>query len=175
MNSFKTDTLCSQFLQKYSELHGDIPVSFVQNMFPRIDVSTLAPVTVPQDPQLEWNPSGHGDIYTSLKTSGILDQLIEHGYLYAFISNIDNLGASLDTGILGYFISNKLSFLMEVTDRTWMDRKGGHLARHKDGRLILRKLRNARNRTDNTFRTSHATPILIPIIFGSIYWILKSF
>ncbi|NLL13573.1 MAG: UTP--glucose-1-phosphate uridylyltransferase [Fibrobacter sp.] len=139
MNSFKTDTLCSQFLQKYSELHGDIPVSFVQNMFPRIDVSTLAPVTVPQDPQLEWNPSGHGDIYTSLKTSGILDQLIEHGYLYAFISNIDNLGASLDTGILGYFISNKLSFLMEVTDRTWMDRKGGHLARHKDGRLILRE------------------------------------
>jgi len=139
MNSFKTDTLCSEFMQKYSELHGDIPVSFVQNMFPRIDVSTLAPVTIPEDPQLEWSPSGHGDIFTSLLTSGILDRLIEHGYVYAFISNIDNLGASLDTGILGYFISNKFSFLMEVTDRTWMDRKGGHLARFKDGRLILRE------------------------------------
>ncbi len=140
MNSFKTDNLCSQLIQKYSELHGDIPVSFIQNMFPRVEVSTLGPATFPEDPQQEWNPPGHGDIYTSLMTSGTLDQLIEHGYTYAFISNIDNLGASLDIGILGYFISNKLSFMMEVTDRTWMDRKGGHLARHKeDGRLILRE------------------------------------
>jgi UTP--glucose-1-phosphate uridylyltransferase len=139
MNSFRTDSSCSQFMKKYPELNVDIPVSFIQNMFPRIDISTLAPVTFPENPQLEWNPSGHGDIFTSLMTSGILDRLIERGYLYAFISNIDNLGASLDTGILGYFISNKFSFLMEVTDRTWMDRKGGHLARHKDGRLILRE------------------------------------
>ena len=28
---------------------------------------------------------------------------------------------------------------MEVTDRTWMDRKGGHLARYKNGNLVLRE------------------------------------
>ncbi len=139
MNSFKTEASCSQFLNKYTELQSDIPASFIQNMFPRIDATSLEPVSVPQDPQLEWNPSGHGDVYTSLMTSGILDKLIERGFIYAFISNIDNLGANLDTGILGYFIINNLSFLMEVTDRTWMDRKGGHLARLKDGRLILRE------------------------------------
>lgn len=139
MNSFKTEESCSRFFSKYDELQTGIPVSFVQNMFPRIDTTSLKPVSVPKDPQLEWNPSGHGDVYTSLMTSGILDRLIEQGFIYAFISNIDNLGANLDTGILGYFITNNLSFLMEVTDRTWMDRKGGHLARLKDGRLILRE------------------------------------
>lgn len=139
MNSFNTEAQCIQFLKKYPELLTDIPVSFIQNMFPRIDISTLSPASVPQDPHLEWNPSGHGDIYSSLMTSGILDLLIEQGYQYAFISNIDNLGASLETGILGYFVSKKLTFLMEVTDRTWMDRKGGHLARLKNGRLILRE------------------------------------
>ena len=64
---------------------------------------------------------------------------MEKGYKYAFVSNIDNLGASLDSSILGYFAENDFSFLMEVTDRTWMDRKGGHLARLNDGRLILRE------------------------------------
>lgn len=139
MNSFKTEEQSAQALKKYSELFSDLPISFIQSMFPRIDVTTLSPASFPQDPLLEWNPSGHGDIYMSLETSGILDKLLERGYSYAFISNIDNLGASLNTGILGYFVKNGLSFLMEVTDRTWMDRKGGHLARLKNGNLILRE------------------------------------
>lgn len=139
MNSFNTEMQSKTVLQKYSELFSDIPATFIQNMFPRIDTETLMPASIPDEPHLEWNPSGHGDIYLSLFASGILDQLIKNGYRYAFISNIDNLGASLDPGILGYFVENRFSFLMEVTDRTWMDRKGGHLARHKDGRLILRE------------------------------------
>lgn len=140
MNSFKTHEISLQALGIYPELKNDIPQAFVQNKFPKVLSASLQPASAPVDPALEWNPPGHGDIYVSFLTSGILEELINHGYQYAFVSNIDNLGATLDPSILNYFIDNKCSFLMEVTHRTWMDRKGGHLARQKDGKLILREL-----------------------------------
>ncbi len=72
--------------------------------------------------------------------SGCLDNLLDKGYRYAFISNSDNLGAELDPSILGYFASGNYSFMMEVAERTDADRKGGHLARHRDGCYILREI-----------------------------------
>ena len=70
----------------------------------------------------------------------MLDTLLANGYEVAFVSNADNLGAELDPLPLGYFVSERLPFLMEVADRTAADRKGGHLARRKsDGRLALRE------------------------------------
>ncbi|MDO5575573.1 MAG: UTP--glucose-1-phosphate uridylyltransferase, partial [Fibrobacter sp.] len=98
------------------------------------------------------NPPGHGDLYTALFTSGILEKLLNKGSKYAFVSNIDNLGASLDTSILGYFAEKNFCFLMEVTDRTWMDRKGGHIARLKDNRLILREAAQCPSEDINKFR-----------------------
>jgi len=139
MNSFNTREASLQALQCYPQLAGDIPLDFVQNRVPKIDQATLQPVTWPQNPGLEWNPPGHGDIYTALMTSGMLDQLLAADIEYAFVSNADNLGAVIDTRILGYLVQNELPFLMEVADRTAMDRKGGHLARLHDGRLILRE------------------------------------
>jgi len=64
-----------------------------------------------------------------------------------FISNSDNLGATLDLGILGYMADEQIPFLMEVAERTEADKKGGHIARlrtpgraHDDGQLILREV-----------------------------------
>jgi len=140
MNSFNTerDTL-AMLLGKYNDIKTDIPFSFIQHRFPKIRASDLMPVENPGNPQFEWNPPGHGDLYAAILSSGVLDTLIRSGYRYAFISNIDNLGAVLDTRILGYFADKNLPFLMEVTDRTFMDRKGGHIARLKNGALVLRE------------------------------------
>ena len=55
------------------------------------------------------------------------------------MSNSDNLGAVLDPRILAWFAAEELPFAMEVADRTAADRKGGHLARRDDGRLVLRE------------------------------------
>jgi UTP--glucose-1-phosphate uridylyltransferase len=77
--------------------------------------------------------------------------LLDRGYRYAFISNIDNLGAVLDMRILGYFADKGIPFLMEVTDRTFMDRKGGHLARLKNGKLILREAAQCPKESINSF------------------------
>jgi len=143
MNSFNTrdDTLAA--LEPYPELaqgQGGVPVAFRQNRVPKLLRKDLRPARCEADPSLEWCPPGHGDIYTSLHTTGLLDLLLARGIEYAFVSNADNLGALLDLSILGAMHTRKIPFLMEVTTRTEADRKGGHIGRAPDGRLLLREL-----------------------------------
>ena len=70
----------------------------------------------------------------------MLDRLIKQGIKYLFVSNSDNLGATLDFDLLAYFAESKKGFVMEVAERTSADKKGGHLAKRKsDGRLLLRE------------------------------------
>jgi len=141
MNSFATrdDTLAA--LERYPELAvGGLPLDFVQGKVPKLRADSLDPVEWPDDPALEWAPPGHGDVYTSLASSGMLDELLDRDYRYLFLSNSDNLGAVLEPRILGWFAAEGLPFLSESTDRTESDRKGGHLARRRsDGRLLLRE------------------------------------
>jgi len=57
-----------------------------------------------------------------------------------FVSNSDNLGATLDLKILTHFATTDASFMMECCERTENDKKGGHLAvRNSDQQLILRE------------------------------------
>lgn len=143
MNSFSTSQETLAHLSRYRAdgLAEAAEVELMQNMIPKIDAETFAPVSWPQDPELEWCPPGHGDLYPALVGSGWLDRLLGEGVKYAFVSNSDNLGAVLDPRILGYFARSGAPFLMEVTRRTAADRKGGHLARRKsDGRLLLREV-----------------------------------
>ena len=139
MNSFSTreDTLAA--LRAFTDFEQPIPLDFVQHKEPKVWKDSLSPAEWPADPDKEWCPPGHGDIYTALVTSGMLDLLLSQGYEYAFVSNADNLGAELDLPILGYLALNHVPFLMEVADRTPADRKGGHLAQRPDGQLILRE------------------------------------
>ena len=46
----------------------------------------------------------------------------------------------LEPRILAWFAREELPFLMEVADRTEADRKGGHLARRREGGLVLREI-----------------------------------
>jgi UTP--glucose-1-phosphate uridylyltransferase len=137
MNSFSTheDTMAAISALKPSRF----PIVFQQHKFPKILQKNLSPAIWPQNPNLEWNPPGHGDVYTALLTSGMLKKLLDDGIFYAFISNSDNLGARLDESLLGYFAKHQFPFMMEVAEKTPADIKGGHVARHKSGRLILRE------------------------------------
>jgi UTP--glucose-1-phosphate uridylyltransferase len=140
MNSFATRDDSLEALSRYTDLEADVPLDFVQGKVPKLRVDDLEPVSWPDDPKLEWVPPGHGDLYTSLAGSGMLDALLERGYEYAFVSNSDNLGATLDQRILAWFARERLPFLMEAADRTESDRKGGHLARRPGGGLVLREI-----------------------------------
>jgi len=139
MNSFRTREDCRRVLAQYADLATEVPGDFIQHKVPRILKSDLTPVAWPQEPENEWCPPGHGDIYAALETSGLIDALLARGFEYVFVSNADNLGAVLDVDILGYVAEERVPFLMEVIDRSEADRKGGHLARLRDGRLVLRE------------------------------------
>jgi UTP--glucose-1-phosphate uridylyltransferase len=140
MNSFRTrdDTLA--VLDTYRELVvDDLPLDFLQSREPKLRADNLAPIEWPADPALEWCPPGHGDLYTALAVSGVLDRLLDSGLRYAFASNSDNLGALPDATVAGWFASSGAPFASEVVHRTAADRKGGHLAiRKSDRQLILR-------------------------------------
>jgi UTP--glucose-1-phosphate uridylyltransferase len=137
MNSFATHDDSLRALDP--EARADVPPDFVQHKEPKLRADDLTPVDWPDEPSLEWCPPGHGDLYTALLTSGMLDALLEHGYRYAFVSNSDNLGAVLEPRVLGWMARERLPFVMEVTDRTEADRKGGHIAARRDGGFVLRE------------------------------------
>jgi UTP--glucose-1-phosphate uridylyltransferase len=139
MNSFATRDDSLAALERHPEIASDVPLDFLQNKVPKISADDLQPASWPPDPSLEWAPPGHGDLYTALVTSGMLDELRECGYRYAFVSNSDNLGAVLEPRILTWIAREEIPFVMEVARRTEADRKGGHLARRPGDGLLLRE------------------------------------
>ncbi|CAK0781252.1 hypothetical protein CVIRNUC_005325 [Coccomyxa viridis] len=141
MNSFSTSEDTKAYLSKsHGELIREEDAELLQNKSPKVDAATMQPISWPKDPSQEWCPPGHGDIYPSLLGSGMLDRLSKAGVKYLFVSNSDNLGATLDVSLLSYFAQSDKAFIMEVAERTAADKKGGHLCRRRsDGRFMLRE------------------------------------
>ena len=153
MNSQATRAETLEALDSHPDLDTGLPVHFLQSMEPKLDAESLAPVSWPPDPSLEWCPPGHGDVYGSLRSSGMLDALIEHGFRFAMISNADNLGAMVDARIAAHLAREEIPFLMEVVEGTEADRKGGHIARRRaDGQLVLRETAQTPPEDEDSFR-----------------------
>jgi UTP--glucose-1-phosphate uridylyltransferase len=139
MNSSSTQGPSLEVLERYADLgKQDVPLDFLQGREPKIRADDLQPVEWPPNPALEWCPSGHGDIYTSLTASGTTERLLDAGVRWCFVSNADNLGSRVDVRIASWIAGEGIPFAMEVVRGTAADRKGGHLARH-NGRIILRE------------------------------------
>jgi len=133
MNSFSTSKDTLEALAKYADLGTGDDLEFVQNKAPKITTADKTPSDWPADPSHEWCPPGHGDLYPAMLGSGALDKLLAKGFKYMFVSNSDNLGATMCTKILTYFADSGAPFMMEVATRTDADKKGGHLATMKEG------------------------------------------
>ncbi|XP_066990733.1 UTP--glucose-1-phosphate uridylyltransferase-like isoform X3 [Macrobrachium rosenbergii] len=143
MNSFNTDDDTQKVIRKYQGFQVKT-YTFNQSRYPRINKESLMPVakTCSADTDLEaWYPPGHGDFYQSFQNSGLLQEFISQGKEYVFISNIDNLGATVDLNILNLLLGDedagKCEFLMEVTDKTRADVKGGTLIQYEDKLRLL--------------------------------------
>jgi len=155
MNSFNTRNDTLDYLKKYPQLAvKDLPLDFLQNKFPKIRQDDLLPLQLEND-RLNWNPPGHGEIYMTMYLTGVLDKLLDKGIEYIFISNSDNLGAVVTSDVFGYFTKNELPFMMEVCKRTEMDKKGGHLAQKKDGKLVLREIAQCPDEELDYFQDIH--------------------
>jgi len=139
MNSAATRGPSLEVLRRYDGLAvAGVPLDFLQSREPKVRADNLQPVRWPTDPELEWCPPGHGDIYTALAASGTLDALLGAGLRYASVSNSDNLGALADVRIAAWLAAEQVPFALEAVRGTPADRKGGHLARYQ-GRVVLRE------------------------------------
>ncbi|MCG7311344.1 UTP--glucose-1-phosphate uridylyltransferase [Brachybacterium sp. ACRRE] len=160
MDSFRTREDTLEVLEQYPDLPvGDLPLDFLQNKEPKLRADDLEPVTWEADPDLEWCPPGHGDLYTALQTSGVLQKLLDAGFKYASVSNSDNLGTLPNPVLAGWFAASGAPYAAELCPRTPADRKGGHLAvRKSDGRLILRDTAQTPEEEMDFFTDEHRHP-----------------
>ena len=139
MNSVATHDPSLAVLRRHAGLADQpVPLDFLQGREPKIRADDFLPVEWPADPELEWCPPGHGDIYAALTASGVLGTLLDAGLRWCFVSNADNLGSVVDVRLAAWAATEQVPFLMEVVRGTAADRKGGHLARRGD-RIVLRE------------------------------------
>lgn len=144
MNSFNTDEDTEKIIRKYAGFKVKI-FTFNQSRYPRISKDHLTPVAKTPNTQDDidaWYPPGHGDFYLSFYNCGLLTQFVQEGREYCFISNVDNLGATVDLNILNLLLhpeegQSRADFLMEVTDKTKADVKGGTLIHYENHLRLL--------------------------------------
>jgi len=144
MNSASTTGPSLEALRRHEGLREqEVPLEFLQGREPKLRADDLMPVEWPANPDLEWCPPGHGDLYTALAATGTLDTLLDAGLRWIFVSNSDNLGALADVRLAAWVADEEVPFAMEAVRGTPADRKGGHLARRSQepgrGQVVLRE------------------------------------
>ena len=84
---------------------------------------------------------GHGDLPDALRRSGLLSRFVAGGGQYVWIANLDNLGASIDAALLGWFAERQADLMVEVAAKAAGDRGGVPVwadARDDSGRTVRR-------------------------------------
>lgn len=139
MNSFNTEKPTKELIATVDVSKDVNIICFNQAHFPRLDAATLMPyTTMASSCPAYYYPPGHGDVLRALLAEGIVDRLLSEGIEYIFISNGDNLGATLDLSIASYLCrpENKYEFIAEQTPKTLNDVKGGVLINY-EGKIHL--------------------------------------
>ncbi|TVY30387.1 putative UTP--glucose-1-phosphate uridylyltransferase [Lachnellula hyalina] len=152
MNSFNTDDDTQNIIKKYEGHNIDI-MTFNQSRYPRILKDSLLPAPKTfNSPISDWYPPGHGDVFESLYNSGILEKLIDRGVEILFLSNVDNLGAVVDLRILQHMVETKAEYIMELTDKTKADVKGGTIIDY-EGSVRLLEIAQVPKEHTNEFKS----------------------
>ena len=137
MNSINTDKDTANIIKKYEGHNIDI-LTFNQSKYPRVLKDSLLPAPKSASSQIsDWYPPGHGDVFESLYNSGTLYKLLERGVEIVFLSNADNLGAVVDLNILQHMVESRSEYIMELTDKTKADVKGGTIIDYEGQARLL--------------------------------------
>ncbi|KAI9890382.1 MAG: UTP-glucose-1-phosphate uridylyltransferase [Vezdaea aestivalis] len=152
MNSFNTDEDTQNIIKKYEGHNIDI-MTFNQSRYPRVLKDSLLPAPKNNKSQIsDWYPPGHGDVFESLYNSGILDKLLARGVEIVFLSNADNLGAVVDLRILQHMVESDAEYIMELTDKTKADVKGGTIIDY-EGSVRLLEIAQVPKEHTNEFKS----------------------
>lgn len=107
--------------------------AFEQQWTARLD--DRGEVFVESDGEPSFYGPGHGDLGPSLRASGLLDRFVAGGGRTLLMSNVDNVVATLDPGLLGHHLRSGARICVELVDK-WPGDAGGAPAR-VDGRLQI--------------------------------------
>jgi UTP--glucose-1-phosphate uridylyltransferase len=131
MNSFATH---ERTLELVAEMRLDAEVRcFTQNVMLR--VTSDAEVFLDDERRPSPYAPGHGDLSDALRDSGCLSSFIDDGGELLLMSNVDNLGATLDPAVIGAHLVLGGEMTAELVEKEPGD-KGGAPAR-VDGKLQI--------------------------------------
>jgi UTP--glucose-1-phosphate uridylyltransferase len=82
----------------------------------------------------EYSP-GHGDLPDALRDSGLLEAFVARGGQVVMMTNIDNVGGTLDPALIGFHLDRGKPVTCEVVDKLVSDRGGIPVS--VDGRLCV--------------------------------------
>jgi UTP--glucose-1-phosphate uridylyltransferase len=104
--------------------------------------------------------TGHGDLVDAVRRSGLLDVFCKESGKVVWITNLDNLGATVDPAILGAFLESRAQVMVEVCDKVPGD-KGG-IPVHAEGCLqVLEEFRLPRDFDATTVRVFNTNTFLV--------------
>jgi UTP--glucose-1-phosphate uridylyltransferase len=145
MHSFATQTSSIAHLEiiDWAGLPPTDRDAFAQSIMPRVlpDGTPLAELPEASDPSAGladtdlYAAPGHGDTLARLRKSGVLSRLLARGVEHVLVSNVDNLGASLDPVVAGAHleaVARGDGITVEVVRRESGD-AGGCVAELPDG------------------------------------------
>jgi UTP--glucose-1-phosphate uridylyltransferase len=121
-----------------TRLDGYAVATFTQNLSLRLTPD--GKLFLGADHRPSEHAPGHGDLPDALKHSGLISRFVERGGELLLITNLDNLGATLDPALIGFHLAHGQPITSEVVDKLEDDRGG--IPVRVDGRLrILEEFR----------------------------------
>jgi len=132
MTSFATDAEVSRLAASASTARSRVKT------FPQYISLRLTPdadLFIGDDGQVSCYAPGHGDLPYALRRAGALAEFRARGGELLYMSNVDNLGATLDPAVIGAHVRSGRAVTCEVVDKLPGD-KGGAPAR-VDGDLQI--------------------------------------
>eukprot|EP01117_Protostelium_nocturnum_P007078 TRINITY_DN2540_c0_g1_i1.p1 TRINITY_DN2540_c0_g1~~TRINITY_DN2540_c0_g1_i1.p1 ORF type:complete len:479 (-),score=173.03 TRINITY_DN2540_c0_g1_i1:59-1495(-) len=139
MNSPSTDEETLQILKSH-EGKGIKIHTFLQGEHPLMHKDTLAPLPKSKGERQGWIPPGSGEVFQGLLRAGLLDKFKSAGKEFLFISNVENMGATIDLKLLNHIYSNQIDFQLELTNRISTDSHGGLPISYKEGKVHIMEI-----------------------------------
>ncbi len=127
-----------------------------------------------EDGQPSEHATGHGDLVDALRRSKLLHKFVDGGGKYVWVTNVDNLGASIDPVVLGQFVgaAEKGSDVQCEVCRKEGD-KGG-IPVHAEGKLqVLEEFRLPEGFDPSTVGVFNTNTFLVraePLLHQPLTW-----
>ena len=136
MTSDATDEKIRQALG--SRLDGYQVAAFTQ--FLSLRLTPQGDIFLDEKGQPSEHAPGHGDLPDALRRSKLLDRFVDGGGRVLMLTNLDNLGGTLDPAVIGFHLDHGKPLTSEVVDKLENDRGG--IPVRVDGKLrVLEEFR----------------------------------